>query len=668
MTLVTKNLGLVKAIHEGTSAPSNTSMIWYNVADEKHYVYDSDSVSWVLLAGSVQNFTDLSDAPNSFSGSALKVLKVKADESGLEFVEESVSATDLSFGINTATSLAILSSTGVGVVLDSATLTLAGLMSAADKTKTDYITISNPINIDSIVTLSGVAANSTHLGTFTGSTISDNSTNKTALQELETAVELRISGNGTSGYLPKYTGSLTQAISNIYDSGTAIGIFTSSPLWNVGIDGNSARTFGLNRHTVSNTAGNSLSIYAGGATSGATNKNAGNLDLYSGASTGTGTGSINFYTSPAGVSGTTDNAQTLKLNINGAGTSEFFTSTANSKWKAGHNQATILAQTTGVGIMFARPSDGSYTVHGGIFASATSDMLTFSGFGAGFRFVRNPSSDTIASITIGGSSLNGGCNMASGVAAGGTGTITYDFINTFTDTGNNIASRIRSVGTNTGVADTTALRIDNVTTSSTAGNNGLYIDVTGSTYSLSRRNYALNIVNGHIVAAGTTTGLYLGTSVDPAIKAYINGTSTTNEVLYVVSNSITSGTTNLLVALSTNSAAVNKNGLFLQVQGSSNAGGNRAAYIYRGNLVTDSEATGGNTQIGIGTLNPNSAAAIEIVSTTKGFLTSRMTSTQASAITPTNGLSLYVTDTNATFTSIGFWGYEAGAWKKYTLV
>lgn len=38
-------------------------------------------------------------------------------------------------------------------------------------------------------TLSGVAANSTHLGTFTGTTISDNRTNKQALQDLETALE-----------------------------------------------------------------------------------------------------------------------------------------------------------------------------------------------------------------------------------------------------------------------------------------------------------------------------------------------------------------------------------------------------------------------------------------------------------------------------------------------
>lgn len=46
-------------------------------------------------------------------------------------------------------------------------------------------------DVADLVTLSGVAANSTSLGTFTGATIPDNSTNKQALQSLETAVELR---------------------------------------------------------------------------------------------------------------------------------------------------------------------------------------------------------------------------------------------------------------------------------------------------------------------------------------------------------------------------------------------------------------------------------------------------------------------------------------------
>jgi hypothetical protein len=53
-------------------------------------------------------------------------------------------------------------------------------------------------NVNDLITLSGVAENATDLGTFTGSTISDNETVKQALQDLETAVESAQAGSGTA--------------------------------------------------------------------------------------------------------------------------------------------------------------------------------------------------------------------------------------------------------------------------------------------------------------------------------------------------------------------------------------------------------------------------------------------------------------------------------------
>jgi hypothetical protein len=67
---------------------------------------------------------------------------------------------------------------------------------------------------------------------------------------------------------------------------------------------------------------------------------------------------------------------------------------------------------------------------------------------------------------------------------------------------------------------------------------------------------------------------------------------------------------------------------------------------------------------GMGTTSPSASAALDITSTTKGVLLPRMTATQASAITGVNGLVLYVTDTNGTFTSVGVWAYENGTWVK----
>ena len=56
----------------------------------------------------------------------------------------------------------------------------------------------NETHIDNLATLTGVAKDSTGLGTFTGSTISDASDIKTALQDLETAAEAAQSGSAVA--------------------------------------------------------------------------------------------------------------------------------------------------------------------------------------------------------------------------------------------------------------------------------------------------------------------------------------------------------------------------------------------------------------------------------------------------------------------------------------
>ena len=82
-----------------------------------------------------------------------------------------------------------------------------------------------------LVTLSGVAANSTDLGTFTGTTIADSQTSKQALQALETAVEIAGGGahassheGGTDGVDPALqvsaSGTSTQVLTK--GVGTAI--------------------------------------------------------------------------------------------------------------------------------------------------------------------------------------------------------------------------------------------------------------------------------------------------------------------------------------------------------------------------------------------------------------------------------------------------------------
>jgi hypothetical protein len=71
----------------------------------------------------------------------------------------------------------------------------------------------------------------------------------------------------------------------------------------------------------------------------------------------------------------------------------------------------------------------------------------------------------------------------------------------------------------------------------------------------------------------------------------------------------------------------------------------------------------GSIHVGSGS-QANGAALMEFTSTSRGVLLPRMTAAQAGAITAVNGLVLYVTSTDATFTAVGVWAYEAGAWVK----
>jgi hypothetical protein len=59
------------------------------------------------------------------------------------------------------------------------------------------------------------------------------------------------------------------------------------------------------------------------------------------------------------------------------------------------------------------------------------------------------------------------------------------------------------------------------------------------------------------------------------------------------------------------------------------------------------------------------SAALSVTSTTQGFLPPVMTATQGSAISsPAEGLIIYVTNTNGTFTAKGWWGWDGAAWLK----
>ncbi len=104
------------------------------------------------------------------------------------------------------------------------------------------------------------------------------------------------------------------------DASGDIGIGTTAPTNMVSLDGSSARTMWMERNTTANTAGNNLTLQSSGATSGATDKNGGDLVLSSGIATGTGSSNIQFQSATAqGSTATTDNSPSTKMTILGNG-------------------------------------------------------------------------------------------------------------------------------------------------------------------------------------------------------------------------------------------------------------------------------------------------------------------------------------------------------------
>ena len=90
------------------------------------------------------------------------------------------------------------------------------------------LSTANETHIDNLATLSGVAKDSTNLGTFTGATIADSQTIKAALQALETAVEAA----GSAASLTAVTADVAdlRTLSGTSDGDTDLGAFTGSTI------------------------------------------------------------------------------------------------------------------------------------------------------------------------------------------------------------------------------------------------------------------------------------------------------------------------------------------------------------------------------------------------------------------------------------------------------
>ena len=177
-----------------------------------------------------------------------------------------------------------------------------------------------------------------------------------------------------------------------------------------------------------------------------------------------------------------------------------------------------------------------------------------------------------------------------------------------------------------------------------------------------------NVFGGTQVIAGTAG--FSGTQY-----RLVNGGAAFTPSLHVTTSAVTAGTlslgydlTNQMTFLAANASSTRIARASIGITNLVNtAAGERGDLIFNtqrtaGLAVSESMRLTNDGSLGIGG-TPVASAILDVSSTTKGLLLPRMTATQASAIaTPADGLLIYVTDTNLTFTTVGFWGRLAGVW------
>jgi len=175
----------------------------------------------------------------------------------------------------------------------------APILLSGDDISLDYNTTNLKLTASQLDTIQGISTAASP--TFTGLTLS----------------------GLTAGSIPfaGASGVISQSNANLFwnNANSRLGILTASPTNALSFGGNAARTIWMERHTTANTAGNNLTIQAGGATSAATNKAGGKLILSSGTATGTQTSSVEIWTAAGGASGTADRAPSVKFAVGANG-------------------------------------------------------------------------------------------------------------------------------------------------------------------------------------------------------------------------------------------------------------------------------------------------------------------------------------------------------------
>ena len=208
----------LSALSAVSGSLTSDSLVYIADTQDSGSSYSSKKITVANLLSDVASTTDL----GTFSGTTIdnnQSIKqaLQALETAIE-TEASSRATAISDLVD-----------GAPALLD----TLNELAAAINDDENFVTTITNLIDanethIDNVATLTGVAKDSANLGTFTGSTIADSSTVKAAIQALETALELK----AATSVVTEIDGNVDDLItlSGVAENASGLGTFTGSTI------------------------------------------------------------------------------------------------------------------------------------------------------------------------------------------------------------------------------------------------------------------------------------------------------------------------------------------------------------------------------------------------------------------------------------------------------
>ena len=176
----------------------------------------SENGIWVVASGSWSRSEDANNTPESEVTAGM-----------FTFVEEGATNAAAGFILQTANPI-VLGTTGLSFAQFSGAGQITAGTGLTKSGNTLSITADVMADIADSITLSGVAGNSTDLGSFSGSTITANSTVKAALQEVVNAVELRATDARVDEIDQNVNDLIT--LTGVVENAASLGTFTGSTI------------------------------------------------------------------------------------------------------------------------------------------------------------------------------------------------------------------------------------------------------------------------------------------------------------------------------------------------------------------------------------------------------------------------------------------------------